>query len=422
VKRFFVRLGVITAIGLVVRLVYVYARRDNALWGDAFVYHRGANLLVHGHGFIEPLQYLVYGHSVQAADHPPLYTLFLALPSALGLDTPLAHMTWSALLGCTTVVVTGLLGRRVGGERVGLIAAAIVAIAPNVWVYDGQVLSETLAILVATLVLLFAYRVWEDPSTARVCVLGAGCGAAALARSELILVVPALAWPVTLLAARATSATRDRFARAGLATIVALIVIAPWVGYNLSRFDHPVFLSSQLEATLAGANCADTYAGPGLGLITTTCLRDTDPFADQSDNAQIFRRRAWDFASAHKTRVPIVAGARIGRVLGVYRPGQQINFDRAYEGRERGVARAGLLNTYLVELGAIAGLVLWRRRDVPRFPLVVVPAIVVVTVALTYGTNRFRASAETSLAVLAAVAVDVVVQRIVERRKPVPAE
>jgi hypothetical protein len=66
--------------------------------------------------------------------------------------------------------------------------------------------------------------------------------------------------------------------------------------------------------------------------------------------------------------------------------------------------------------------VLWRRRDVPRFPLVVVPAIVVVTVALTYGTNRFRASAETSLAVLAAVAVDVVVQRIVERRKPVPAE
>jgi hypothetical protein len=422
VKQFSVRLGIITAIGLVVRLAYVSVRQNNTLWGDAFVYHHGANLLVHGHGFIVPFQYLVYGHSVQAADHPPLYTLFLALPSSIGLDTPLAHMIWSAFLGCTTVVVTGLLGRRVGGERVGLIAALIVAIAPNVWVYDGEVLSETLAILVATVVVLLAYRAWERPSVARVCALGAGCGVAALTRSELVLLIPALLWPVALLAARTTCSTRERLERAGLATIVALAVTVPWVGYNLTRFDHPVLLSSQLEATLAGANCGDTYAGPSLGLITNTCLGGTDPAADQSDNAQIFRHRAWDFANAHKTRMPLVAAARVGRVLGVFRPGQQIKVDRALEGRERGVARAGLLNTYLVEIGAIAGLVLWRRRDVPRFPLVAVPAIVVVTVALTYGTNRFRASAETSLAVLAAVAVDALVQRLVDRRRPADAE
>lgn len=421
-KRFPVRLGIITAIGIVVRFAYVYARRDHALWGDAFVYHHGANLLVHGHGFIVPLQYLLYGHSVQAADHPPLFTLFLALPSSLGLDTPLTHMVWSALLGCTTVVVTGLLGRHVGGERVGLLAALIVAVAPNIWVYDGEVLSETLAILVATVVVLLAYRVWERPSLARVCILGAGCGVAALTRSELVLLVPALLWPVTLLAARTTSSTRERLEHAGLATIVALAVTAPWIGYNLSRFDHPVLLSSQLEATLAGANCGDTYSGPNLGLISNTCLGGTDPAADQSENAQIFRRRAWDFANAHRTQVPLVAAARVGRVLGVYRPGQQVNVDRVLEGRERGVARAGLVNTYLVELGAIAGLLLWRRRDVPRFPLVVVPAIVVVTVALTYGTNRFRASAETSLAVLTAVALDAAIRWAVERRVPEPSE
>jgi 4-amino-4-deoxy-L-arabinose transferase-like glycosyltransferase len=422
VKRFSVRLGVITAIGLIVRLVYVYLRRDNALWGDAFVYHHGANLLVHGHGFIVPFQYLVYGHSVQAADHPPLYTLLLALPSSMGFDTPLTHMVWSALLGCATVVVTGLLGRRVGGERVGLIAALIVAVAPNVWVYDGEVLSETIAILAATVVLLLAYRAWERLSPARVCALGAACGVAALARSELVLLVPALLWPVALLAARATQSRCERFERLAIGTVVALAVMAPWIGYNLTRFDHPVFLSSQLEATLAGANCADTYAGPNLGLLTSTCLSGTDPFADQSDNAQIFRRRAWDFASAHKTRVPLVAAARVGRVLGVYRPGQQIKVDRVLEGRERGVARAGLLNTYLVELGAIAGLILWRRPTIPRFPLVVLPGIVMLTIALTYGTNRFRASAETSLAVLTAVAIDAVVQRAVDRRIPEPSE
>jgi hypothetical protein len=43
--------------------------------------------------------------------------------------------------------------------------------------------------------------------------------------------------------------------------------------------------------------------------------------------------------------------------------------------------------------------------------LVVLPVLVLVTVAATYGTNRFRASAETSVVVLAAVALDRLVKR-----------
>jgi hypothetical protein len=47
----------------------------------------------------------------------------------------------------------------------------------------------------------------------------------------------------------------------------------------------------------------------------------------------------------------------------------------------------------------------------PIFPLLVVPAIVVVTVAITYGSIRFRAVAETSLVVLTAVAIDALLRR-----------
>src|SRR5213076_775258 len=127
--------------GLFVRFVYVIGfRRDRKVGGDPYFYHYGANLLVHGKGFIAPLQYIALHIRLEAAEHPPLYMLFLSIPSALRLDTPLAHMLWSACLGAATVAVTGLVGRAVAGNRVGLIAAAIVAISPNLWVYDGAIL------------------------------------------------------------------------------------------------------------------------------------------------------------------------------------------------------------------------------------------------------------------------------------------
>ena len=64
-------------------------------------------------------------------------------------------------------------------------------------------------------------------------------------------------------------------------------------------------------------------------------------------------------------------------------------------------------------IAAIAGAVIvHRRRGPPVFPLVVVPGVVLFTVALTYATDRFHASAETALAVLAAVAVDALWQRL----------
>jgi 4-amino-4-deoxy-L-arabinose transferase-like glycosyltransferase len=411
-------LTAITAIGLVVRVVYVVGfRRDHTVSGDPYFYHYGANLLVHGKGFIAPLQYIVLHIRLDAADHPPLYILFLAIPSAFGLGTTIVHMLWSACLGTATVALAGVVGRKVAGNRAGLIAAAIVALSPNLWVYDGAVLSETMAIFVATLALLMAYRAWEQPTWRRLGALGAVCGLAALARSELILLVPALLWPVALLAEAAPR--RVRLARAGAVTLVAMVVITPWVGYNLARFRHPVLLSSQLETTLAGSNCADTYSGADLGLFTQTCLDlyPHDPHEEESVTAQTLRKGAQHFIRTHLSRVPVVMGARVGRVTGVYRVAQEIDLDVFVEGRERPLAITGLIVGYATGIAAIAGaVVLRRRRGPPVFPLVVLPAVVLVTVALTYATDRFRASAETALAVLAAVALDAIWQRVRTRR------
>jgi 4-amino-4-deoxy-L-arabinose transferase-like glycosyltransferase len=419
--RFDRSLAVIAGLGLLVRLVYVLGfRRDLTLTGDAFFYHQGAILLAHGNGFVAPVQYLALHTRLEAADHPPLYMLFLAIPSVVGVTSTLAHLLWSACLGTATVVVAGLLGRRVGGARAGLITAAIVAVSPTVWIYDGEGLSETMAIFVVTVTLLLAYRAWERPSLGRACALGAACGFAMLARSELLLLVPAVVWPVTMLAGRAP--WRTRLVRGGAATLVALLVVGPWLGYNLARFHHPVFLSSQLEVTLAGANCNDTYSGENIGLFTQTCFAH-DPGnerQEESDHAQALRHIADHFIRTHAEQLPAVAAARVGRVLGVYHVGQQLGLDVYLERRERPLAIAVLVCGYLLGLAAIAGVVIVRRRrGPPVFPLVAVLAVTLLTVAATYGNNRFRASGETALAVLAAVAIEAA-WRLLRTAKPRP--
>jgi 4-amino-4-deoxy-L-arabinose transferase-like glycosyltransferase len=416
-RRTFIRgLVLITVLGFAVRLAYVLiARRNHVPGGDAFFYHVGANLLVDGKGFIAPLPYAL-GAQIQAADHPPLYITFLAIPSAVGLRTALEHVLWSMLLGTGTIAVTGALGRRVAGVRVGLVAAALAAVYPNIWLHDGALLSETMAIFVATVTLLLAYRAWDQPSMGRIVALGAACGAAMLSRSELVLLLPALLAPVVLLAGGIS--LRERLTRLAAGTVVALVVVAPWVGYNLSRFSHPVLLSSQFEATLAGANCRDTYRGPSLGSITSTCVKGLDPTTDESEASVVLRDRAQDFVRDNLGRVPVVVAARVGRLVGVYPPDRLIDVEVFFEGRERWLATLELITFYPVAIGAIAGaVVLRRRRTVPLFPLLALPAIVIVTVAVTYGSNRFRAPAETSLVVLAAIAIDALWLRSTSRSR-----
>jgi 4-amino-4-deoxy-L-arabinose transferase-like glycosyltransferase len=416
-RRTFIRgLVLITVLGFALRLAYVLiARRNHVPGGDAFFYHVGANLLVDGKGFIAPLPYAL-GAQIQAADHPPLYITFLAIPSAVGLRTALEHVLWSMLLGTGTIAMTGALGRRVAGVRVGLVAAALAAVYPNIWLHDGALLSETMAIFVATVTLLLAYRAWDQPSMGRIVALGAACGAAMLSRSELVLLLPALLAPVVLLAGGIS--LRERLTRLAAGTVVALVVVAPWVGYNLSRFSHPVLLSSQFEATLAGANCRDTYRGPSLGSITSTCVKGLDPTTDESEASVVLRDRAQDFVRDNLGRVPVVVAARVGRAVGVYPPDRLIDVEVFFEGRERWVATLELITFYPVAIGAIAGaVVLRRRRTVPVFPLLALPAIVIVTVAVTYGSNRFRAPAETSLVVLAAIAIDALWLRFASRTR-----
>lgn len=411
----------VVVVAALVRIAYaLFVVADDPVGGDAYFYHHGANLLADGEGFIVPYEYLEIGVRTEAADHPPLYIAYLALWSLVGLDSVEAHLVASALLGAAAVALVGVLGRRVAGAAVGITAAGLAAVYPNLFGWDAMLLSEPTATVGVLVVALLAYAYRARPAPRAAVLLGAATGLAALTRAELLLlsvlvVVPAIAGRTRLL-------LRERFRHVVLAGLACVFVIGPWVGYNLARFEHPVTLSTGLDLTLAYSNCDSVYDGPLLGYWDFTCAgvafgsNETDYLSqDQSERNEVFRDQALDYAKDHADRVPAVVGARVGRVVGVFRPGQQIELDTVIEGRDDWVARWGMWTYWGMALASIPGLLVLGRRGVPRYPLVAPMVTVLLAAAMTFGATRYRAAAEPMLCVLAAVAMVAAAAHLRER-------
>ncbi len=402
-SRFARVLLVITIVGLGIRVAYVVGAKldEGTNIGDQIFYNAAANRLAWGDGFVEPFD----PHpppllgSDPAADHPPLTILVLAPVSKITDDSPNAHRFTMVAFGTATVVLIGLLGRSLGGDRAGLIAAGIAAINPNLWVNDGLIMSESLSALVVTIALLLAYRLLRAPSVKLALWLGLVCGLAALTRAELVLLVPALLVPAGLLATGADRATRLRLAAAG--TGIAVAVMLPWVAFNMSRFDEPVYLSTNDGIALLGSNCETVYFGDDTGLTDLNCLKGNPP-GDQSVDSRIYRDRAFDYVSEHKGRAAVVTLARVGRTWSVFRPLDMLDYNEG-EARERWVTSLGLVAFYPLLLLAAYGVVVLRRRRVTQWPLLVPIAIVTLASAATYGQTRFRVPAEPSLVLLGAI-------------------
>jgi 4-amino-4-deoxy-L-arabinose transferase-like glycosyltransferase len=428
-RRWLLALLAICALGLGIRVAYTLDHDidtpDQPIAGDAEYYHDAANLLADGEGFVHP-SYWEDGRRVPGADHPPGYQVVLAVPSLLGFDSVRDHQLFSSVLGTVTVFLVGIAGRQVAGKRTGLIAAAIAAVYPNIWMNDAAVMSETLALLCGVLVVIAGYAAWQRPDATRFALVGLTIGLATLARAEAAMLVVLLAWPLAAWAIGLRGA-RQRVGLAAIATGASVLVVAPWVIPNLFRFEEPTTLSTQLGPTLDVANCPDTYSGPALGSWSFACAIDTDreikadpelAVADRSVIGNYHTDKALTYARDHTDRLPAVVAARFGRAWGLYVPRSQLNFDRFAENRPRGFSEVGLGMYYVLAVGSIAGVVVLRRRGVPSFPLVALVISVAITVVVFYGSTRFRAPAEPSLVILAAVAADALVRRI--RHEPDP--
>ena len=419
-RGFWPRLALIAIGAFALRLVYaLVVMGDHRFTGDAVEFHFLARNLSRTHSYVEPFAGLVdprrfsmvpgvgtHPTDIPTAEKPPLYPAYLAVWAKLGLSSFRWDMVASSLLGTGTVATIGALARRVAGDRVGLAAAALAAVYPGLVVLDGAVRSESLYVLVVAVALLLAYRLVEAPSLRRAAALGVATGLAALTRSEGLLLLLLLALPAVWLA-RPRAGGRLRLV--ALVAAGCALVVVPWLARNWIVFDRPTPISTNQGGLLAGANCGAAYHGPFIG--TWACF--PQPPRSWGRNESVIsgrlQRRALRYAGDHAGRVPVVAGVRLLRTWELWDPRDHAGFEAAFNDRDPKVNRAAQISLYLLVLLAAAGAVTLRRRGRSLRLLLALPLLVSVVAVLSYGSSRFRAAAEVSVVILAAVTLEAAV-------------
>lgn len=419
-------LGIVGLVGLTLRLAVVYVVRPlcpfgegatGALsdacfefYGDPVYYRAQASALASGRGFT-----LFPG--VQGGQHPPGYSSVLALANRLGLESVQDHRAVGAVLGAAGVVLLALLAAQLvrhDRARVALLTGLIAALYPHLWLNDVAYLSEALLVPAIALAGLATVWCWRRPGLGRASLLGLALGAVVLVRSECVIVVPLVAFAFLVQARRRERSARGRtWVVAGAITVAAVVVVLPWVVYNLSRFQQQVLLTSTPWLTLRYTACDSAFEGELLGYYDFRCwpeaptlgggpLRSGGRGMEEDAMDALARDEALTYYGAHPGGAVVRVIASAARMAEVWRPLDNLDLATVYEGRGFGASAAGLVwYLALVPLAAVGGWAAWRRGPVPVLLVWIVPAVA--AAAIGGAIIRYRAPAEVPLVVLAGI-------------------
>jgi 4-amino-4-deoxy-L-arabinose transferase-like glycosyltransferase len=148
------------------------------------------------------------------------------------------------LYGTASLVLIFLIGRRMFSERVGLMAAAALAIWPAAIVLTGGLMTETLYVLLELQFVWLCLRTSDRPTAARFALAGLCAGVATLTRPNLLLLLPLLPfWSAVVF-----RGDRRALVKSLAVPAIAIAVIAPWSVRNYLVF-HKVIPVSTLSGT-----------------------------------------------------------------------------------------------------------------------------------------------------------------------------
>lgn len=397
-------------VGLVVRLAWAgYATREPQGLFDPVRYVGYARVIADGQGMIEPWS----GHPT--AYYPPGYPWFLGIITWLG--SPFTDDVWmiaavvQAFLGAATVALGALVARRLAGPTAGMIAAAVLALYPNLVFHSGAVLGETLynALFMAFLVACLGSGWPADITPRRALVSGLLLGSAVMVRPISMAVVP-----VVLLAWWWCQRDRRRLAiHGGLLLVGVAVFVLPWTVRNALRMDDFVPMS-----TNTGDNLCIGHAEGATGAFSAreecaTEFNFLDGPADEIAGDREKTRIALDAVLDDPSREPWLLWRRFwfmwlrdgdhDGLLAV----QSYRTDRFIsEESEAQLARIADVTYWVVAATGAAGLAVLARRRRPEDLLLVGSAVMTAAVPLAFfGDSRFKVPVVPLLVVAGAVAV-----------------
>jgi hypothetical protein len=402
----------IVAAGAVLRIVWaLMAQRPEEL-RDPVLYMILADFVSSGDGY----RYGFGPDQGTTAYYPPGYPLVLGgVVWAVGLlpgdvSTFGVAVGLNVVLSVATIGLVFVLGRRLAGDRAGLVAAGVWAMWPNLVFHSGIVLTETLFLFL--LVLLFIVVLGDPaaaraPGRARLVTIGVLFGATLLVRPVSAVIAPVF---LVLWWGSGARAALWRLALVGVATLAVLL---PWSIRSTVAMDEPVAMSLNFGDNLCiGHNPGATGGYMDLGAHCYTAEGMQRPEAEtrrQSVNID----RAVTYIREHP-------GETLRRTPSKLRITLQDDHDGLEVAEDFGAAPLvsdgtrrvleALANGFyvVVALAAVAGgVVLLRRPDPARRGLFLVLAGVaqLLSPLATFGDARFKMPLYPTLAVAAGVAV-----------------
>jgi 4-amino-4-deoxy-L-arabinose transferase-like glycosyltransferase len=399
-------LAAVVVLGAVARIAYVYAYAPDSfgkLFPDSVWYYQEARNIRHGVGIVDLGRQFagLNGHAFAqglrpTAYWPPGYPALLVVVQSVFGEGLRASQLAGVASGAATIVLTGLLGRAIGGLRIGLLAALLIAINPLIIAIDGSLMSETLYVPLVLLALLLAQRARDHPSPGAWVALGVTIGAATLVRQDALLLIIAALVPAAILThANPRRVIRDIAIGLGATTLV----LAPWMIRNEIRVGTPTLSSVSASMAIGATNCRATYYGAHIGWWSYDCVHPELGFRmSETAYSNKILGDGLSYAVGHSSRWPNVLAARLRRMWGFWSPGAQAHLEAA-ESRNFGWQQLAWAVSIVILGGGLAGIVLLGKRGAPITLLVAPLAMTTVIAIASYGNSRFRGPAECALAI-----------------------
>jgi 4-amino-4-deoxy-L-arabinose transferase-like glycosyltransferase len=173
---------------------------------------------------------------------PPGYPAVLAAAYAVFGVHPALPKILNAAFATLACLFTYAAGRAAYGWRVGIVAAALLALCPGDVFYAGVTLSEPL-FGCALVGLVLAFLLWNRSGGPRLrwLVFGLLLGAASLVRG---IALPFAAVPLAAWLAERGLRDRESWLRFGTVALGVALAVAPWTVRNQLRLGYPILIAS----------------------------------------------------------------------------------------------------------------------------------------------------------------------------------
>ena len=396
----------LVALAFLLRVVYIFEQRANPFFElpllDSLYHFEWAQSLAAG----EPYQ---EGPFFRA----PLYPWLLGSEMRILGFGFLGMRLFQAGLGALTTWLTYLLGRRAFGRGAGRLAALLVACNWVLVYFDGELLIPTLAIPLNLLALYLTLGLGQRPAPRALVLAGMAWGLAALARPNVLLLLPCLFfWLVWGEPHKRLLGVR----RGLLLALGVLLPILPITSYNLLVGGDRVLISSQAGVNLwIGNNPASdgsTAIVPGTRPGWWDGFHDAIALAEAAEGRSLapsevsahYGRKTLDFWFEEPRAALELFVWKLRLFSSRYELGNNQDvrfFSRRYSRVMDWLPPSWLL---LLPLGGV-GLMLALRRRQELFPLWGFVPVYGASVVLFFVCSRFRAPLLPVLAILGAEAL-----------------